>query len=423
MRLSFGNTVVAIIVMLCAQFAAAQKVNTETQIFNSNFKTLQTRYAFNEFFPPIVTLNGNDCVIVSFDELAPEMNYYRYRLLHCNADWQPSMLVDSEYIDGFNEGYIEDYKYSAATFANYVHYSFRVPNENMVITKSGNYLIQVYPEDNPENVVLQTRFYVSEDVVKTSNDITSRTDIDYNEEHQQITVNLASKNRQMRNWFQDIKVCVTQNSRPDTEVVLENPTLIESEAVKFNHIRDLIYPAGNEFRRFECVATNYPGMGVENIVHYDPYYHVELFVDGLRSDIPYAYDQTQFGHFKIRQSDVFDTDADTDYVVVHFRLEAPAYSNGDVYVDGDFTQHRYSPSNRMRYNASTGLYELDLLLKMGSYNYQYLFVPKGSNKGYTKPIEGDHYETVNEYLTRVYYRPSGERYDRLLGFGVSYSGK
>ena len=46
----------------------------------------------------------------------------------------------------------------------------------------------------------------------------------------------------------------------------------------------------------------------------------------------------------------------------------------------------------------------------------YLWVPDGSTVGQTGRIEGDHYETVNEYLVKVYDRPMGERYDRLVGY-------
>jgi hypothetical protein len=49
-------------------------------------------------------------------------------------------------------------------------------------------------------------------------------------------------------------------------------------------------------------------------------------------------------------------------------------------------------------------------------------VPKGSTRGLTAPIEGNHYQTVNEYLVYVYYRAPGDRYDRLLGVGALFSG-
>ena len=88
---------------------------------------------------------------------------------------------------------------------------------------------------------------------------------------------------------------------------------------------------------------------------------------------------------------------------------------GDIYLDGDFTQHQFTDANRMRYNPASGLYELSMMLKMGSYNYQYLWLPDGSTTALTGPIEGNHYHTVNEYLSLVYYRPVGQRYDRLGG--------
>lgn len=68
-------------------------------------------------------------------------------------------------------------------------------------------------------------------------------------------------------------------------------------------------------------------------------------------------------------------------------------------------------------------YELALPLKMGSYNYQYLFVPEGETQGYTAEAEGDFYQTENEYAVYVYHRPFGERYDHLVGFNtIKYLG-
>ena len=62
-----------------------------------------------------------------------------------------------------------------------------------------------------------------------------------------------------------------------------------------------------------------------------------------------------------------------------------------------------------------------MLLKQGAYNYQYLIVPPGAKRGYTSAIEGDKYQTVNEYNVRVYHRRRGERYDRLIGSATTSS--
>ena len=64
-----------------------------------------------------------------------------------------------------------------------------------------------------------------------------------------------------------------------------------------------------------------------------------------------------------------------------------------------------------------------MLLKQGAYTYQYLYVPPGSERGFTALVEGNKYQTVNEYLIKVYHRRRGERYDRLIATGAVFSGK
>ena len=101
----------------------------------------------------------------------------------------------------------------------------------------------------------------------------------------------------------------------------------------------------------------------------------------------------------------------------------PPMTGGKIYIDGEMTNHLYTPYNEMVYNPQTGKYEKTLLLKQGSYNYQYLFLPDGANAASAAPIEGNYYETINEYLVKVYHRAQGERYDRLIGIGMTFSGR
>lgn len=111
-------------------------------------------------------------------------------------------------------------------------------------------------------------------------------------------------------------------------------------------------------------------------------------------------------------------------MVTHFILNtAGPVQGGKIYINGEFTYNLFSPTTLMKYDAATGCYTCDLLLKQGAYNYQYLFVPDGSATGLTARIEGDKYQTVNEYLVRVYHRRQGERYDRFIGYGIAFSGR
>lgn len=413
----------ATIILTIAASVAAYATDTRTAIFDSNFRSLRACTESNYYAPPVVELGGDDRVRIEFDEISPEMRYMRYSLLHCDANWQPSQLVESDYVDGFNEADIEEYDFSSGTFANYVHYGISLPNEDMPILLSGNYLLRVYPEEDSENTLLQVRFSIVEKAVDIFAEVTSRTDIDYNKSHQQVAVTVDTKDYRVENMYADLKVVVTQNARSDNEAIVTNPLRVSSNKAFFEHDRKLIFPAGNEFRRFEMTTTNYIGMGIDRYAYHDPFYHAELKIDEPRCYGSYTYDQTQYGRFTIRESNAFDSNTGADYMIVHFALDIPRQSGGDIFVDGEFTQHNFTNANRMHFNEATNRYELDMPLKQGAYNYQYLWLPHGSKAALTAPIEGDFYQTVNEYQIKVYNRRLGERYDRLIGYTVLYSGQ
>ena len=94
------------------------------------------------------------------------------------------------------------------------------------------------------------------------------------------------------------------------------------------------------------------------------------------------------------------------------------------------TDNRFDSSNRMVYDPEKRAYRLALPLKQGAYNYRYLAVPANTSPvadnskpftthGLLAPtalVEGNKYETSNEYWVGVYYRPAGARADRLIGF-------
>lgn len=394
----------------------------------TGFHTLVTEVNGQPQSIPIITLGTLDRLTVKWDELADERRYLRYRLVHCDRDWRPSRLLESEWIDGFNEAQVDDYAYSRLTPNQYVNYSVTLPSAEMAPTRSGNYLLEVYDEDDPEEVMVRVPFYITENLADMAMSVTSRTDIDINESHQQVGV--TADTRRLASGGDPLSYLtleVTQNGRHDNMAVSPRPLRMQGSTAIYEHDRRLIFPAGNEYRRFETVTPRYPGMGVERVRWIDPYYHFELLTDEPRAGEPYAYDSTQQGRFKVRNSDGFDTDSssdtDADYVMVHFTLDAPRRLDGDIYLDGDFTLRAFSPESRMNWNPETLRYEAAMLLKQGSYNYQYLTLPAGATVAVTAPVEGDKHETVNEYVARLYYRPPGARADRLVGTASIKSGE
>lgn len=404
--------------------ALANADDTRNACFNERIRSLKVELDGYPMAAPIIVLNTNDRLIFSFDHLAEEREYLRYELVHCNSDWQPSGLVDTEFLEGFNQGDIDAYDFSQLTMTHYVHYELSIPNEEVAPKLSGNYLLKVYPDSDPDDIWLQCRFMVSEQTAEIGAEVTSRTDVDINRKHQQLSIIVDSEQSGVKDPFNDLIVQVQQNGRIDNQATLTHPLRMASRTVSvYEHQSPLIFDAGNEYRRFETVTTHYPSMGVEEMAYYEPYYHAMLVTDQPRKDEMYLYDQTQNGRFTIREYNSNNSDIEADYVVTHFTLDAPYMENAQIYIDGDFVNRRFDPESMMTYNRATGLYERNMLLKQGSYNYQYLVVPSGENKGYTDVIEGDKYQTVNEYVIKVYARHPGDRYDRLIGTHTIYSGR
>lgn len=392
----------------------ADALDTAPGIFDPTFRTLKIQRSDNFFLPPVISLRGDEALTVNFDRLGEDRDFLRYRLLHCNADWQPSGLVESEYLSGFNDLAIEDYAFSQNTFVHFVNYRIELPTEELRPLVSGNYLLQVYDEQDPGETLLQARFCVSEETVEIMAQADSQTDRGLNGEFQQLDVILDTGQTAIRNPYSDITLTVEQNAIPGTDaVVIRNPQRVQGNRVIYEHLNELIFPAGNEFRRFETVRADYPGMNVDSVRYVGPGYHAYLRRDGPGRDRSYSYDQTQSGRFMVREYNATDADLGADYVTVHFTLEMPEIIDAEVYVEGEMTLGRYSAQNRMRYDRDRHAYTLEMPLKQGSYNYRYVVKSAAGTDPYF--IDGNKYETRNEYTVKAYVRQPGERADRLVG--------
>ena len=398
-----------------------------SQIFNPRFRTLTATLNDNILNDPVLILNDPESSLsFSFDELTDDRSYLRARILHCNSDWMPSMLSEAEYVEGFNQADIEDYGFSSNTYVHYVNYHFTIPSEGLRPLLSGNYLLQVYDADAPDEILLQQRFRVAENAASIAASADGRTDRSFNAGLQQLSVGVTPFGDINYNPYADLFLEVTANSRPDTSRILRAPSRMEQKTIVYDHSPMLIFPAGNEYRRFETVRNNYPGMGVERTAWEDPLYHAWIKPAEPRCGRQYSYDQTQRGRYKIDEYNATDPDLGADYILTHFILEMDEIPDADVYVEGDLTLRNYSEANRMKFLPDAGVYTLSLPLKQGSYNYQYVVLPKdhanptSSNRALksvtadASMIEGDYYETRNEYNIYLWLRTPGSRADRLL---------
>ncbi|MDR0994998.1 MAG: DUF5103 domain-containing protein, partial [Tannerella sp.] len=387
---------------------------------SEGLKTLRVEVRGDEMSYPIIPIDGSKQIEISFDALGHDYERFTYTIEHCNADWRPSQLLPVEYLDGLQGLNIDNYSQSMTTATLYTHYSLLLPNADCKLKVSGNYAVHVFREGDPEDTLLTACFSVLEPGVNVMAGVTGNTLSDFNGAHQQVGFTLSANRLRIDYPQSDLKLFVTQNRRLDNAVTGLSPTRVGGGQLVYDPERSLIFTAGNEYRRFESLSHEYNGMGVDNIRFFNPYYHVTLLPEKPRT--VYRYDQDQDGRFFVRCSSCNDPTVEADYDFVHFTLVTPELKGGSVYLLSDVLNNRLDNDSRMEYDPQRGAYVKHLLLKQGNYNYMYLFVPDGQRQGETAPLEGDFYETENEYAIYVYYHPFGARYDRFVGFGLVKAG-
>lgn len=392
----------------------------KNEVFSARIHTLQTKVNSNWLAPPILSLHSDDVLGLSFDELSHEYHRFQYIITHCNADWSPSALSEIDYLEGFNNSPIEQYQNSINTTMLYTHYQLSLPNEQVKFKISGNYKVAIYDEDDNQNPVCQAYFSIVDKKVNIAATVSSNTEIDANKSHQQVSFAVNYTGYNIRNPQSELKVKVFQNLRVDNCVTNIQPSYISGNELRYEHTNNLIFDAGNEYRRFEMVSIRQAAQGIQSIQFHAPYYHVTLFPDELRTK-NYSYDKDQNGRYLIRYDWATDNDTEADYHFVHFSLPwKKALPEGSFYLQGELTNDSFSEKYHLLYNPTTESFETMQLLKQGAYNYQYIYLPKGSNKGTTALTEGNYYETENEYTILIYHRPFGERYDQLIGVQQVY---
>ena len=359
--------------------------------------------------PPVVDLTGAESIEFSFDEMSHRYNRFTYHITHCDAQWEPSDLIESEYMDGFNDQPVDEWRNSLNTTFDYTHYAITLPNNDVSLKISGNYRLSI--QENGHEVAW-FRFLVSEGKHNISATVSGNTDIDTHKAHQQLDMGISLNGLNVTDPDREIYTVVMQNLRSDNAVINPQPTYNTGNRLTYDHCRELIFPAGNEFRRFEVVNMYDYNMNVDRIAFHDPFYHATLMQD--KRHTAYSFDYDHNGRYLIRYNQASDSDTEADYLFVHFSLPGNQIYGGRMYVSGHFNGGNLTSRYEMEYNGLTKAYEATLLLKQGAYDYQYLWVPDGETAGQTLHTEGDWYETKNEYLILLYFRERGSRYDRLI---------
>lgn len=383
-------------------------VKADNKIFSPAIKTLTAMVNDNWLDRPVMQLGTGDVLAVGFDELSHDARRYTCHLERCEADWTPSTDVfESDWLQGFNDYPIDDYQHSLNTTVSYTHYAFRIPNEQCRIRMSGNYRLTIYDEDAGHEPVAEVDFYVVEPVVNIGLAMTTNTDIDVNRRHQQLSMTVEYKELKIIRPEEEIYTVVMQNWDEQTARLNPQPNYVYQQGLKWEHQRQLIFEAGNEYHKFEVLDVSHPTMGIDRIAWDGERYQAYPFASTVRRN--YLTDESACGAFYIRNSDRTEIDYTCDYVWVNYQLDAP-YS-GDIFIQGQWTTNADRTAYRMMYDGTQACYRAQIMQKQGYYSYHYV-----DAEGATAVTEGNFFQTRNRYQALIYYKGIGDRTWRLVGY-------
>ncbi|MBL0054000.1 MAG: DUF5103 domain-containing protein [Bacteroidetes bacterium] len=179
-----------------------------------------------------------------------------------------------------------------------------------------------------------------------------------------------------------------------------------------------MFEGGNQFRRFDTRSIRYQTEFIKDIAYNDSLkmYDVVLLPSQRRSAERYVSEEDINGKYLIKYQEGNNDDLEADYVNVTFSLKNLYGSDSaNVYVFGALTNWELSPANRMKYVSELGLYYYTTLLKQGYYNYALVTDDINNSTASFTEIEGNHWETENEYTILVYHQPTNKRYSSLIG--------
>jgi len=380
-------------------------------------KTISFKGSTAESQLPILKLG--EPLLLEFDALLGNEPDFYYVIEHYNYDWTPSNLVKSEYLSGFDNQRIQDYKNSFNTYQIYSHYMLQITNQQtrgLLVT--GNYLISIF-NDNDE-LVFSRKFMIYEDRVSVGVSVKRSRDVKYIDQKQSVDIVINNSNFNFNNPLENVKSLIVQNNNLNTAISNVKPQYTLGNQLVYKYTTETSFWGGNEYLYFENKDVRAANVGVQFIDLKD-IYHNYLFINTPRANQIYTYNPDINGNFLITAVDTEDVSIEADYTMIHFALEHPKLTQGEsIYVYGNYNNYALEPDNQLLYNAETRLYETAFRLKQGFYNYKYVVVDKNGvlNEG---AISGNYYQTENNYKVLVYYRDLGARYDRLIGVGEASS--
>jgi len=372
-----------------------------------NVKTARIRILGADFSYPICKLG--EVLELQFDVLNDEYSSLVYSIRHCDCNFQVDDLEFYEFASGFDFSTINDYDNSFNTHQSFTHYSIKIPNEDLQLLISGNYVINIYDDSDRETPILTKYFMISEmfDNSKLEISVSRPFLSEYSFDNQQVGITIKGETAKISNPQKYLKVFAMQNKDFSTRQELEISNFSFNELSLKKNTGNNLFLAGSEYMFLDAKDVHFRALGIDKITFENNLY--TYYLSPVKPvDVSYSFQEDLNGDYYIKNDKGFSMDLEADYIKVKFRLQYDRFSQNKIFLKGK----AFEGLSEMVFNPENNYWEKDVILKQGLYNFQFVEFDEKTRK--EKVLTGNWYNTENDYFISVYTKFLKDRGDRLI---------
>ncbi len=388
------------------------------KIYKPYIATAQLFQYGNQLQLPVYSISSGERFELAFDDLEANFKSYYYSYVLCDYDWKPVDVSSFSYIKGFTQNRITNYRYSAIAFTKYTHYQVILPEQNSVPIKSGNYMLKVYTDGDTANLAFTKRLLVLDNKASVAAEVVQPVSAQYFSNSQKIRFAVNTGELNAFSAAQQIKAVVLQNNRWDNAQRDIKPTFVRGNVLDYSNENIALFPAGKEWRWLDLRSFRLQSDRIDHADYGKTFTAMYVKTDADRASQRYVYYPDYNGTYSITTYESINPFTQGDYATVKFSFAPPGgipYKK-DLFIAGQFTNYERTNDYKMTFNDETKLYEGSVFMKQGYYAYTYIL---GDEKAadYNNTLEGNYWETENNYTILIYYKSFTDRSDQLIGVG------
>lgn len=362
---------------------------------------------------PILRINSNDHLTISFDIEAENEPNLNIKFKFCDADWNP---YDNLLLEGIGETvsynvYVDRLPITTQGAEYFV--KERYPNREIKFKNSGKWMFFITDAFDEDIIYDWGKFFVVGNLISLKTEIKNwrrEGSISSNNALDRV-LNLSTKFTipDSLEPFRIEHVEIIKNQETSSAIILNKDTFSKNTGFEWDGANNFEFVVrnlepGNEYRRLNTRNRDKYQFPVTR-AHFDGIEYSRFYKLG-KKDLN--------GGFKLMNY----KNEYSDYLVTKFEFKPHEKIYSDIFIVGSFTNWEVQPWFKL--TEIDDLFSINLELKRGIYDYQYV---SGDINGDSvenidwRIFEGNFWDTENVYSIFLYYKsPEKGEYDQIIGF-------